>query len=257
MEKKYYNFDDFFTSYMRNASVKYGTEAEIYHLDGKVYKIFNSTFGDRNEESIETIGKMDSKYLTIPRELIYLGFLGYEYYGYVMDDAGDNLANILKTQDLSFDERYEILCQIKEALLYIEKMNAHHGDLTLANVLYDGKIARIGDVNNLTVDNATPRLNYLGRFWYRTFESYKTVDRLAFNFMTYLLLNFSLDDIRELLPNERNNPMAHRMNVLDRPNKVFDEDIWSSYERELLRGKKLVLENKDIDKDMLLIDYLK
>jgi len=35
MEKRYYNFDDFFTSYMLNASVKYGTEAEIYRLDGK------------------------------------------------------------------------------------------------------------------------------------------------------------------------------------------------------------------------------
>lgn len=257
MEKKYYNFNDFFTFYMHGATVKDGTEAEIYYLNGLVYKIFNSSFGERNEETIETIGKMDPKYLTIPLSLIYLGSLGYEYYGYVMDDAGDNLKNILMQEDLSFDKRYEILSQIKEALLYLEKLNAHHGDLTLVNIMYDGKQARIGDVNNLMIGESTLRPNYLGRSWYRAFGSYKTVDRLAFNLMTYLLLNFSPYDIRELMHYEKSNPEVYRKCLLDRPNETFKEEIWMGYEQELLRGNRLVLKNKDIDKDILLIDYLK
>lgn len=254
MEKKYYGFTDFFEWYMRNATVQYGTEAEIYKLDGKVYKIFNSSYGERNEESIEIIGKMDPRYLTIP---IYLIYLGLEYYGFVMDDAGDDLKTILNTQDLSFDKKYDILSQLKEGLLYIEDMGTPHGDLSISNILYDSERVRIGDVNNLIIGNSSAHLNYCGRSWFRAFGSYKTVDRLAFNLLTYLLLNFSTYDIRELIQYERKDPDVFRKRVIDQPNEVFKPEIWTGYEQELLRGNKLVLENKTIDKDIFLIDYLR
>lgn len=254
MEKRYYNFSYFFEVMMRNATVKYGTEAEIYKLNGEVYKIFNSSYINRNEESIEMIGNMNPKYLTIPKYLIYLGL---EYYGFVMDDAGENLKTILNEQDLSFDKKYEILMQLKEALLYLEKMNTPHGDLSISNILYDGNQVRISDVNNLITSSSSKHLNYLARTWYDAFLSYKTVDRLAYNLLSYLLLNFKTYDIRELLHYERNDPAVFRMALLNRPNEVFCPDIWTGYEQELLRGNKLVLENKSIDKDILLIDYLK
>lgn len=254
MEKKFYNFSYFFEDLMKNASVSYGTEAEIYKLNGEVYKIFNSSNGNRNEESIETIGKMDYRYLTIPKYLIYLGL---EYYGFVMDDAGENLKTILNEQDLSFDKKYEILLQLKEALFYLEKMGTPHGDLSPSNILYDGKNTRISDVNNLIIGSSSKHLNYMARSWYDAFHSYKTVDRLAYNLLCYLLLNFKTYDIRELLHYEKTDPAVFRVALLNRPNEVFIPEIWTGYEQELLRGNKLVLENKSIDKDILLIDYLK
>lgn len=254
MEKRFYNFTDFFEWYMRKATVKYGTEAEIYKLDGEVYKVFNSSFGERNEESIETIGKMNSRYLTIPTCLLYLGF---EYYGFVMDDAGDDLKTILNNQDLSFDKKYDILNQLREGLLYLEEMGTPHGDLSISNILYDGEYVRIGDVNNLIIEDSSKRLNYCGRSWFDAYGSYKTVDRLAYNLLTYLLLNFSTYDIRELIQYEKSNPAVFRKCLLDRPNVVFKPEIWVGYEQELLRGNKLILENKNIDKDIFLIDYLK
>ncbi len=254
MEKRYYNFNDFFEILMRNAQVIYGTEAEIYKLDGKVYKIYNSSFGQRNEESIEEIGNMDSRYLTIPTYLIYLDF---EYYGYVMNDAGEDLKKILNNQDLSFDKRYAILEQLRKALLYIEDKKTPHGDLSISNILYDGEYVRIGDVNNLIIGDSSKHLNYCGRSWFDAYGSYKTVDRLAFNLMTYLLLNFEMHDIRDLMQYERQNPAVFRKCVLDCPNEAFKPEIWTGYEQELLRGNKLVLKNKEVDKDILLIDYLK
>lgn len=254
MEKKFYGFNSFFEWYMRKATVKYATEAEIYKLDGEVYKIYNSSYGKRNEESIESIGDMNPRYLTIPKYLIYLGL---EYYGFVMDDAGDDLKSILNSQDLSFDKKYDILCQLKEGVLYLEEMGTPHGDLSISNILYDGEYVRIGDVNNLIIGDSSKRLNYLGRSWFEAFGSYKTVDRLAYNLLTYLLLNFSTYDIRELIQYERKKPDVFRKCVLERPNAVFKPEIWIGYEQELLRGNKLVLENKEIDKDIFLIDYLK
>ena len=36
-----------------------------------------------------------------------------------------------------------------------------------------------------------------------------------------------------------------------------ETEILAGYKQELLRGNKLILENKKIDKDIFLIDYLK
>ena len=136
-------------------------------------------------------------------------------------------------------------------------MGTPHGDLSISNILYDGEYVRIGDVNNLIIGDSSKHLNYLGRLWFEAFGSYKTVDRLAYNLLTYLLLNFSTYDIRELIQYERKKPDVYRMSIIERPNAVFKPEIWIGYEQELLRGNKLVLENKEIDKDIFLIDYLK
>lgn len=255
MEKLYYDFNDFFESMARLKKVIYGTEAEIYFKDTQVYKIFNSSFSTRNEGTIEEIGKLDPKYLTIPTFLIYLGnIFKYEYYGFIMDNAGNNLKDILLNEDLTFDKRLDILNQIKEALLYLDDKGLHHGDINLGNILYDGEYARLGDVNNIIMPGSTVHANYFERMWYDAFLSYRIADYLAFNLLTYLLLNFSIEEIRDILKWEKNDPRSFRYMIISKPNKVFDNDIWENGVKELIYSKRLAKNGKE---DILLIDYLK
>lgn len=254
MEKRYYEYDYFFESIAsRLTLLATGFESNVFKSGEEVWKIFRKGFSDRNEQNIEAIGKLNRDYLTTPIALFYLSG---EYFGYVMDDAGDDLAKSILNRDLTRNEILDILGQVKEIIVYLHSLSLCHGDIKIDSILLKHSHVRLGDINNLTYPNAIPNLNVLHQDWYDIWGSYQLIDIFAFNYLTFLLLNYPISELREYIKCNMVFSSMRTLSDFTTDNKIVDKEVWG-YVSSLLNGRIPTSKKSYLKPDMLLLDYLK
>lgn len=254
MEKRCYEYNYFIEcilAYLPLIADKF--ESEVYRSGKEIWKIFHCCFCDRNEDNIEDIGKLNSNYLTTPIASFYLSD---EYYGYAMEDAGCDLEKKIKVIDLTKNEILDILWQLREIINYLHSLSLGHGDIKLENILLKDGHVRLGDVNNLTYPNAIPNLNKFYSEWYKIWKSYQLVDIFAFNYLTFLLLNYPISVLREYINNNMAISSRQTLSELTSNNKIVDKEVWS-YVCGLLNCRTPESKKVYLKPDIILLDYLK
>lgn len=254
MEKRCYEWNYFFDYIIPKLPIiGEGFESKVYKSSEEIWKIFYYTFCDRNEKNIEAIGSLNGDYLTVPHALFYLNN---EYFGYAMRDAGCDLEKMIVTKDLSRETILDILEQLREIIDYLHSLSLSHGDIKFDNILVQDGHVRLGDINNLIYPNTATNLNVLHSLWYDTWKSYSLVDIFAFNYLTFLLLNYSSSELREFIENNTVFLSMRTLNELASNNKIVDEKVWQ-YVWGLLNGSILEAKKSYLKPDILLLDYLK
>lgn len=254
MECQYYDFYNFFTEVVFGWKCQSYTECEIYELGERVYKVFNSTLGSwaKGNRHLEEIAALDPKLLTVPIAKLYLDN---EYSGFEMENGGVSLVKYLNDFDMKTKEQMNILRQIKNIILYLKKKNIVHGDLRFANVLYKDKKIRLTDLNNMIFPGELPvRLNYLYSRWYDAADSEIYLDDLAFNLMTYLLLNYDLDNLRDILNNQKDVKIDEIENLLAVDEDLFEDEVIDIVKLAFLGDKGAM---RHLKPNTFLIDHLK
>lgn len=256
MEKRCYDYNYFIEHIISKLPLlAEGIESEIYKSGTEIWKIFHYNFCDRNEANIENIGKLNGDYLTIPVALFYLSG---EYFGYAMCDAGIDLEKIILEKNLTRNEILDILGQLKEIITYLHSLSLAHGDIKFDSILLKNGHVRLGDINNLTYPNAIPNLNILHKTWYEIWKSYQLIDIFAFNYLTFLLLNYSSSELREYLKYNVSFSSVRILNIVASrtSNSIVDKEVWN-YVCDLLNGRTAESKKSYLKPDILLLDYLK
>lgn len=207
MKKSCYDFYTFFHEVVFGLKCIGAREGELYFKDDFVWKVFNSCFTPelKGEEIIEEVAKLDGNYLTIPTCLLYLDD---EYYGYKMDNAGESLNKFILKSKPSLNLIIKILKELKRIMIYLDQKNIVHGDISISNILIDESDdlhVRLGDVTSMIFPgiNSKYHIKYLHEYWFNFYQDIKAIDKLAFDYITYLLINFYDDELEKIL-NEPN-----------------------------------------------------
>lgn len=208
MEKSRYGFYTFFNEVVFGWKCMSCREGELYSKDGKIWKVFSSCFTPdlKCEENIEKISKLDSKYIAVPTRKLYLDD---EYYGYQMDDAGLSLDKYILKNNPSFDIIINILLSVKEAILYLVDLDVIHGDISLSNIFVDESDEfhiRLGDVTSMIFPGDQKyHIKFLHEYWYKYYGDIKVIDKLAYDLLTYLLINYYGDSLNTVVSNSNYN----------------------------------------------------
>ncbi len=201
MEKCSYDFYTFFSEVVRMFKCISTTDGEIYISEDKVWKVFSSGFSlDRkNEENLERNATLDPYMFTVPQKKLYLDN---EYYGFLMTNAGISLDKYIKIYNPSFEEKIMILQALKKIIDFLSEHLLLHGDLRMQNVMVDhndNNHVRLCDINNLIYPDTTyANICNLHVFWQEFYRTMGYVDKLAFDLITYILINFSNVEIASI-----------------------------------------------------------
>lgn len=205
MEKSFYEFYTFFSEVVFGLKCKSCREGELYYNDDYIWKVFSSCFTPelKGEEIILEVSKLDSDYLTIPTRLLYLDD---EYYGYKMDNVGTSLDKFILKNKPSRDFVIKILLDFKRIMVYLDSMGIIHGDVSISNILIDESDnyhVRLGDITSMIFPgiNSKYHIKFLHEHWYKHYGDIKVIDKLAFDYITYLLINFYDDSLEDILDN--------------------------------------------------------
>lgn len=203
MEKNSYDSYTFFSEVViawKNIDTR---EADIFLCGDKVWKVFHSFILPemRDECHIEALSELRSDYLTIPKRKLYLD---YEYYGYLMDNAGTPLDKYWEDNDLSRQVKVYILAKVKDIVEYLKGLGLIHSDIRIPNIMLDFKddklIVRLGDINGMIFpDSKVYHLNYLHEAWYHYYADIKVIDKLALDLITFILINFDEKEYRDIV----------------------------------------------------------
>lgn len=198
MEARSYDFFTFFSEVVFGWKSFGTTDGEIYISDEYVWKVFSSSLKDdrKNEDNLERLAKLDPNMFTIPIRKLYLDK---EYYGFQMNNAGLSLEKYILKNNPSLDEKIYILEMIKRIVDFLKENLLLHGDIRIQNVMVDKKddiLVRLCDINNLIYPNTTyTYINNLHAFWQEFYRVIGYIDKLGFDLITFILVNFSNEDI--------------------------------------------------------------
>lgn len=254
MESRYYDFYTFFTEVVYGWKSMSYNECEIYELAERVYKVFNYSAGKfaKDDRHLEELSTLDSNLLTVPVAKLYLDNL---YSGFEMKYGGISLNNYLKTNNIEYDEKIDILKQIKNIILYLKSKGIVHGDLRFANTLYMNKKIRLTDLNGMIFPGEDPlRLNYLYYSWFQTINSPIFLDDLAFNLMTYLFLNYDEWELQGILDDSKGIRDDEIENILSVDKGLFDDEITDEVKAALMSDKVAM---RHIRPNTFLLDHIK
>ncbi len=254
MERRCYTYKQLYIDVLEEATIiAAGHEGEIYQFGDEVFKIFHNILNIKNQEYLEDISKLSEDYLTVPIAEVYVNI---EYCGYTMKYAGRDLASTIADTDLSRSDIMDILKQLKTCVEYLHSISAAHGDIKLKNILLENGQIRLGDVNNLILKESTPHLNALHKEWYKKYPSFQLVDIFALNYLTFLLLNFPVSNLRRniyrgiFFSTPRDLPC-----FINEKQGFVDDEVWD-YVRELLQGNTPESKKRYLKPDIVLLDYL-
>lgn len=202
MEKNSYDFYTFFSEVALAWKYMDTREAEIYTDGDKVWKVFHSFLPEnaRGEEHLEELSKLNSQYLTVPKRKLYLD---QEYYGYLMDFAGTPLDKYWSEYNLTMNEKEYILKSLKEIVIYLRGLGLIHSDIRIPNVFIDDEDeylhVRLGDINSMIFpDSKGYHLNLLHEEWYNYYHDISVVDKLGFDLITFILINFDAAEVEDI-----------------------------------------------------------
>lgn len=254
MEKRHYEWNYFFEEVAPSLSLIADCfEAEVYKSGDEIWKIFHCYFCNRNEENMEKLALLNKEYLTTPRALFYLSD---EYFGYAMEDAGIDLSKMILNGNLTRNDLLAILQQLKERIFYLHSLSLGHGDIKFENILVKNGHVRLGDINSLTYPAAVPNLNRYYQEWYKKWNDYFLVDIFAFNYLTFLLLNYPISMLQAYIKGNGVESKRALKELTSFPNNIVDSEIWS-YVRGLLNLHNPESKKPYLKPNMLLLDYLK
>ena len=245
------NWDDFLRSVSswRQFSSR---SAEIFLNDDYVFKIFNSStpINRRKENYIDFLASLDPNLLTIPDRKVYING---EYYGYRMENGGSPLLDYIIDNNVNFDEKVKIVYVIKKIIKYLDAQGIIHGDFRLANLLYKEGIIRLTDLNSILFPGDKPYdMPTLHLWWYNSIDSSILIDNLAFNLLTYILLNYENTVIKWAM--ERGINAFNVSSVFDNDKNLFDHEVMDVVKNAILNKCGAM---RQLKPDTYLIDYLK
>ncbi len=233
-----------------------GTEGTVFFIGDEVYKIFNDNFPPvlRDLKRFSKIANLDDTKLTTFKDFIHFLDNG-SLAGVVMPYAGVPLDEYIHAKVKSKDDMIEKLLQVKNIVLYLKKKKLVHGDLHIQNILVDDVgVCRLTDVNGLIFSRKQQkRLSNLYYLWLLTVKKYKLLDELAFNLLTFILLNYEIDEVKCLIEDatlEDNDYLCY----LVKDNHVFDKDVYEVFSG-VLEGDESAI--KALKPNTFLIDHLK
>lgn len=169
-------------------------ESELYLYDNDIIKLFNKKINFDRQRTILSLDEIDRQEYVIPKYSIIHGI---NIVGYGMDYLKDfsTLFKLIEDETLSFSERKQIVINLYQIIMYLERIGVCYPDIHTGNFLYKGGDVRVIDMDSVLFNTICDKDN----FNYNVKLSYLRLARLCFTILINMriILPFELNSIEQ------------------------------------------------------------
>lgn len=169
-------------------------ESELYLYDNDIIKLFNKRISFDRQRTILSLDEIDRQEYVIPKYSIIHGI---NIVGYGMDYLKDfsTLFKLIEDETLSFSERKQIVINLYQIIMYLERIGVCYPDIHTGNFLYKGGDVRVIDMDSVLFNTICDKDN----FNYNVKLSYLRLARLCFTILINMriILPFELNSIEQ------------------------------------------------------------